>query len=378
MLVIAGILLLLVSFGVCGFGIWQWRKMSMIGGAPLAQSGQAAGSASEKGLVAVEGSIITPEPLIAPCSGRSCLYYEVVTYQRHQKYVSTGDSSRKVSGKKQIKKDVMGARFYIDDGSGPAKVDATECKVNAKMEKAFEQEGGKHGHLTFGSYQVNVPPHTGEGWGTGSVCIEKIVPAEGSAYVAGRLEGDTIMKKKNVGGRLLIAREGLDKLQGSTKMKMLAGLIGGAFLMISGGAMAAVGVATGAVPGTPDHASIAPGFTPSPMTFNGIAGGSQEASTRRPDCLGNIPSTPDLEFSVSAAIPMLRIMAKSTQDTTLLVQMTDGSYLCNDDSEDVHPAISAAFPPGDYRVWVGTFSGDDRPVYTLGLTEDEKILPSSL
>ncbi|MEM7608995.1 MAG: hypothetical protein AAF411_26910, partial [Myxococcota bacterium] len=60
-----GIILVVAGLGAAGFGFWQWRKLKMIGGAPLAKSGQLAGNASEKGLIAVEGNIETPEPLIA-------------------------------------------------------------------------------------------------------------------------------------------------------------------------------------------------------------------------------------------------------------------------------------------------------------------------
>ena len=77
-MMIVGILALVVGLGIGGFAFWQWRKLTMIGGAPLVKTGQLVGNASEKGLISVEGAIQTPEPLIAPCSGRSCLYYEIV------------------------------------------------------------------------------------------------------------------------------------------------------------------------------------------------------------------------------------------------------------------------------------------------------------
>ncbi|MEM9863114.1 MAG: GIDE domain-containing protein [Myxococcota bacterium] len=375
-----GILLVLVGLGAAGFGFWQWRKLKMIGGAPLAKSGQIVGNASDKGLVAVEGNIETPEPLMAPCSGKPCLYYEVQVFQRWQKYQSTGDSSRKVSGKTSVKHDKIGGHFQINDGSGPAKVDATEAKVNGKLEKSFEQEGNSKGHLTFGNYEVNVPPYSGEGWGTGSLCIEKIIPAEGSAYVAGRLEGDTIMRKKNVGGRLLIAREGLEALEKSTKTKAIAGVVAAAIGVLGGGVMAA----TADSPGASDQLTLAPGFSPDPTTVSGFSGGMTESSTlgggaaSAAGCVGTVTENPDAVVTVSAEIPAMRVMVKSTGDTTLIVQKPDGTFLCNDDTEGYNPVVDGAFPPGEYKVWVGSYSSEDHTAYTLGFTSNTTLMPSAL
>lgn len=370
---IVGVVLAVIGLAVGGFAFWQWRKLSMIGGAPVAKTGQLQGAASEKGLIAVEGAIQSGG-LVAPCSGRPCLYYEVTIHQRWEKHKQENGKTRKVTGKKQISKDSVGSRFSIDDGSGPAQVDATDGKVQSKLEKSFEQEGPRQGNVQFGDFNANIPPFSGEGWGTGSLCVEKIVPAEGSAYVAGSLQGDTIVRKQNMGGRLIVAREGLEALQKSSKMKAVAAVVGALGLTIGGGTTAALSDA----PGTPSIVELAPGFSPDPVTHTGLSGGFTEASTMNAACAGTVSENPDVTLNVTADIPTLRVMVKSTVDVTLMVRTPSGEYLCNDDFEDYNPAVTAPFPAGEYAVWVGSYNAEEHSAYTLGFTQSTSAQPSSL
>ena len=240
-MMIVGIIVLVGALAAIGAGVWQWRKLKMIGGAPMVKTAELVGNASETGLISVEGNIEMPNPLIAPCSGRPCVYYEIIVTQQHEEQVRTENGIKKKRGKRTVKHEKVGGQFYINDGSGPAKVDASEAQVNGSMEKSFKQDGPASGYLTFGQYQINVPPHGGNGYAIGTNVTEKIIPAEGSAYVAGRLEGDTIMRKKNMGGKLLIAKEGAEALQKATKRKAIGSAAAAAIMVPGGGAMAAMG-----------------------------------------------------------------------------------------------------------------------------------------
>src|SRR5690606_35132525 len=100
-------------------------------------------------------------------------------------------------------------------------------------------------------------------------------------------------------------------------------------------------------------------FTPDPHTANGAAGGGTDASTLDPNCRGWVASRPDHLLVTSGDFANLRVMARSEQDTTLVIRMPDGTYRCNDDSEGgVNPLVEGAFPAGTYAIFVGTYSAD--------------------
>jgi hypothetical protein len=125
--------------------------------------------------------------------------------------------------------------------------------------------------------------------------------------------------------------------------------------------------------------SLAPGFAPQPMTQSGMALGVTDASTLNPSCVGLVPNTPQHTVNVTAPIPNLRIMVRSAADTTLVVRLPDGSYRCNDDTEDLHPLVEGPVPVGTLQVFVGAFSTDSTgTVYTIGFTEQADTLPSML
>lgn len=240
-MMIVGIIVLVGALAAIGVGIYQWRKMKLVGDAPLVKTGEIVRGANEKGLVSVEGRIETPEPLISPCSGTPCLYYEVTVTQKYEERVSTENGVKTKKGSSQVKKDQVGARFYINDGSGPAKIDASEGKIQAKLEKTYKQDGPASGFCTFGQYQINVPSRSGKGYATSTECVEKIVPVAAEAYAAGQLQGDTMVRKQSMGGRLIIATEGLEALQKSTKRKAIASAAAAALMVPGGGVMTALG-----------------------------------------------------------------------------------------------------------------------------------------
>ena len=128
-----------------------------------------------------------------------------------------------------------------------------------------------------------------------------------------------------------------------------------------------------------DAIALAPGFT-APNMVEGRAGGLTDATSLNPSCIGRISSDPDHALTLSAAIPNLRIFARADEDITLVVQLPDGTYLCDDDTEGYNPVVTApSFAAGEYKIWVGSYSTEDGGAsYKLGFSTDASAMPSSL
>jgi hypothetical protein len=130
--------------------------------------------------------------------------------------------------------------------------------------------------------------------------------------------------------------------------------------------------------------SLDPGFTPDPTMLSGTAGGPLQASSFDPSCSGWLPRVPNHTLRLSGPIPNLRLLVHSDIDTTLVVRLSDGRYLCNDDSDGFDPVVEGAFPAGEHRVYVGTrfYVGTARQgnswTYELGITTNPGLTPSTM
>jgi hypothetical protein len=125
--------------------------------------------------------------------------------------------------------------------------------------------------------------------------------------------------------------------------------------------------------------AINPGFVPDPATARGTSGGSIDASTWNPMCRGYVTAQPDHIFTAGGMFTSLRILAQSAQDVTLVVQKPDGTFVCNDDSEGTNPIVAGTvFPPGNYKVWVGSYQAGVNAPYVLGFTELGSVTAASL
>lgn len=125
--------------------------------------------------------------------------------------------------------------------------------------------------------------------------------------------------------------------------------------------------------------TIAPGFMPDPHVVSGSSGGSVSATGLGGGCLGFVAHTPDHFIQVGGAgFPSLRVMAHSSVDTTLVVYRPDGTYLCNDDSDGTNPMVEGNFPPGQYRVWIGSYAQGQNGSYRLGVSAQPGMTPSRL
>ncbi len=132
-----------------------------------------------------------------------------------------------------------------------------------------------------------------------------------------------------------------------------------------------VGIAAVASPAYAQNAGLPPsfgeitlvgGFTPDPSTVGIIAGGPIDVSqgeTGAAGCLGMIAEAPDYRLNFTPGGLPLNIFVESAGDLTLVVNLPDGSWACNDDAHGFNPALTFENPmEGQYDIWVGLIDGD--------------------
>jgi len=112
------------------------------------------------------------------------------------------------------------------------------------------------------------------------------------------------------------------------------------------------------------------GFRPDPHAISLRAGGSIEVDIS--GCsYGHVAEAPDVDlyYTVSGGRD-LYIYVDGDEDTTLLVNQPDGSWICDDDGYgNSNPILAIPKAPGGlYDIWVGTY-GDDLTDATLYITE---------
>jgi hypothetical protein len=138
------------------------------------------------------------------------------------------------------------------------------------------------------------------------------------------------------------------------------------------------GLSTAALAGNSTPVTLAPGFMPDPHTVIGTSGGEVMASSlgitasNGGYCTGYISANPDHIFTSSGSFPYLRIDAvgANSGDTTMVILDPTGQYRCDDDGGGYpNPRIAGAFPPGTYRVWVGSYGSGEFHQYSLSFTE---------
>jgi hypothetical protein len=152
-----------------------------------------------------------------------------------------------------------------------------------------------------------------------------------------------------------------------------------------GAALALVAVAPSAasaqrldVSGRPNYGerSIAPGFTPDPIAVNVTSGGSLNVASMGlgADCTGFATAAPDFNFRLTGTSSFLRIFVEAgSEDTTLIVNRADSSWVCNDDVDgdrNRNPMVDLRNAgPGLYNVWIGSYQSGTRARGTLNITE---------
>jgi hypothetical protein len=112
------------------------------------------------------------------------------------------------------------------------------------------------------------------------------------------------------------------------------------------------------------------GFEPDPYTKKLEAGGPVQTKLGGVDAW--VAKAPDFQLNYTAGKYPLIFHVKSKADTTLLINLPDGKWVANDDTNGLNPLLRFAKPQsGRYDIWVGTFDEGGTPPATLYITELE-------
>jgi hypothetical protein len=239
-----GILLVVVALVALVVGILQHLKAKKILAAPFRKTGEVAQNpqvADAKGTISCEGAMTVAQPLVAPCSGKPCVYYEIELVRHWEKTVMTENGAKTEKGTTTISTHKQGSQFQLDDGSGPVGVDAREG-VDCDLEKSFEQmQNVSWGDVMFGQYRAHVPHDGSEHRTVGVKAVEKIIPAQGKLFVLGKLVAGIITKTDGLLGKLMASPKGRDALLGATKRNAMIGFVAGGIAVAAGIPMAIFG-----------------------------------------------------------------------------------------------------------------------------------------
>mgnify|MGYP000420290633 CR=1 FL=1 len=73
-------------------------------------------------------------------------------------------------------------------------------------------------------------------------------------------------------------------------------------------------------------------------------------------CVGSIADAPDVRLNYRAGGLPLYISATSRADVTLVINLPDGKWICNDDFRGTDPGIVFNRPQsGQYDIWIGHY-----------------------
>lgn len=121
--------------------------------------------------------------------------------------------------------------------------------------------------------------------------------------------------------------------------------------------------------------SLAAGFSDDPYTTQITSGGIVNAYSISDGCTGHVGDTPDFRLNWTGKTAELRIFFEADydfEDSTIIIKLPNGQYLCNDDASDegLDPmVIIAGASTGVYDIWVGSYDADDYIDGKLYITE---------
>jgi hypothetical protein len=113
-------------------------------------------------------------------------------------------------------------------------------------------------------------------------------------------------------------------------------------------------------------------FQPDPAVVNVTAGGTIPAERLGgAGCVGTIADAPDvrLNYQAGGGLP-LYISATSRADVTLVINLPNGRWICNDDFRGTDPGIVFRQPQsGQYDIWIGHYERGRRIPAQLRISE---------
>lgn len=257
-MLVAGIVLLVLTLIFAIVHIVQRRKIGHLLTAKQTTIGELANTANavagELGgggfeeMSALMGTVQCPEPLVAPLSGRPCLYYSMSVKRRYEEDYEREDSegNRRMEtrrGTETMSTQSEGTAFALVDASGTLPVHADGIDWSAQIETVdrFEpQQGGLN--IGFGRFSMTVTAPGGRRRTLGYEYEEHIVPVDGQFTVVGLVSDKSGALAIGRGGPLFtLTRKTRDELIGSAKgtahwtgIASGIGLIVGAILTIVG------------------------------------------------------------------------------------------------------------------------------------------------
>lgn len=111
------------------------------------------------------------------------------------------------------------------------------------------------------------------------------------------------------------------------------------------------------------------GFTGTETLTGRLGGGSIEAREWGHGCTGFVSAEPDHEVMSASTLRYVRFVVNGgALDTTLVLQLSDGTFRCNDDGDGLHPVLEGPLPAGLTKVWVGGFRASAEGDYRLGIS----------
>ena len=155
---------------------------------------------------------------------------------------------------------------------------------------------------------------------------------------------------------------------------IVASVVAG-FLMCAGTALVAQNWNAAPLYGT---LNLVTGFMPDPQSLAIQAGGADAVANlgiydpTGGACRGYINSgAPDVRVHYTSGTTYpIRFYVSSATDTTLLVNLPDTTWRCNDDYSGLNPLVHIDGPPaGQYDIWIGTYAAIAPTPATFFVTE---------
>ncbi len=217
----------LVVFGllVVGGGLFARSKGKRILSAPLRKTGEAP---QLRGPVSFEGTTLTHQPLVAPCSSTPCVYFHL----KIEKKVKEKRGGNSTTSWKLHADQHYGSMFALDDGSGPVMVQAID-PVDADLTKTYAgPPPGGHGLGALANFITKASFDNGEV--LEYRVTERIIPVNAKLFALGDLQNGTLQKPASK--KLIVSTRGRAALLGATR-KLSIGLFAFGSAVLAAGAV---------------------------------------------------------------------------------------------------------------------------------------------